>query len=38
VHPKPDHLFKDSDDEAFWRSVNRPPRRYGQRLAGVFVP
>jgi phage shock protein C len=25
LHPKPAKLFKDSDDEAFWRSVNRRP-------------
>ncbi|HEX4504273.1 MAG TPA: envelope stress response membrane protein PspC [Alphaproteobacteria bacterium] len=25
LHPKPAHLFKDSDDEAFWRSVVRRP-------------
>jgi phage shock protein C len=25
LHPKPPHLFKDSDDEAFWRSVTRRP-------------
>jgi phage shock protein C len=25
LHPRPAKLFKDSDDEAFWRSVNRRP-------------
>src|ERR1700753_2005518 len=25
LHPKPAHLFKDKDDEAFWRSVVRRP-------------
>ena len=25
LHPKPEHLFRDSADEAFWRSVVRRP-------------
>jgi phage shock protein C len=36
LHPKPDHLFKDSDDEAFWRSVNRRPADTVSGLARRF--
>jgi phage shock protein C len=36
LHPKPPHLFKDSDDEAFWRSVNRRPADTVSGLARRF--
>jgi phage shock protein C len=36
LHQKPAHLFKDSDDEAFWRSVNRRPADTVSGLARRF--
>jgi phage shock protein C len=36
LHPKPAHLFKDSDDEAFWRSVVRRPADTVSGLARRF--
>jgi phage shock protein C len=36
LHPKPARLFKDSDDEAFWRSVNRRPADTVSGLARRF--
>jgi phage shock protein C len=36
LHPKPAHLFKDSADEAFWRSVNRRPADTVSGLARRF--
>lgn len=36
LHPKPAKLFKDSDDEAFWRSVNRRPADTVSGLARRF--
>ena len=36
LRPKPAHLFKDKDDEAFWRSVNRRPADTVSGLARRF--
>lgn len=36
LHPKPQHLFKDSEDEAFWRSVARRPADTVSGLARRF--
>jgi phage shock protein C len=36
LHPKPAHLFRDSDDEAFWRSVVRRPADTVSGLARRF--
>jgi phage shock protein C len=36
LHPRPAHLFKDSDDEAFWRSVVRRPTDTVSGLARRF--
>jgi phage shock protein C len=36
LHPKPAHLFKDKDDEAFWRSVVRRPTDTVSGLARRF--
>jgi phage shock protein C len=36
LHRKPEHLFKDSDDEAFWRSVVRRPADTVSGLARRF--
>jgi phage shock protein C len=36
LHRKPAHLFKDSDDEAFWRSVVRRPADTVSGLARRF--
>ena len=36
LHPKPAHLFRDSDDEAFWRSVVRRPTDTVSGLARRF--
>ena len=36
LHTKPEHLFRDSDDEAFWRSVVRRPADTVSGLARRF--
>ena len=36
LHPRPAHLFKDSADEAFWRSVVRRPADTVSGLARRF--
>jgi phage shock protein C len=36
LHPRPPHLYKDSDDEAFWRSVVRRPTDTVSGLARRF--
>ncbi len=36
LNPRPPHLFKDSDDEAFWRSVVRRPADTVSGLARRF--
>jgi phage shock protein C len=36
LNPKPAHLFRDSADEAFWRSVVRPPTDTVSGLARRF--
>jgi len=36
LHPMPTHLFKDSDDAAFWRSVVRRPADTVSGLARRF--